>query len=263
MNDNTKYRPNRYCDILYEYNDLLLGNITTLSRYFWRMDQKHIHELILCVLKYVFEELLHWTPGDVRDRFNDDVIDFFKLRPLLERVMLPGEIDPNKDFFFYAHLLYPDVVKFDERELSLKIYKERLLGVRSKFPKEYFKGIPGEQRALECLRWIVNQKLLFKEKKDMYVFFDSSEGSNFLKEACLSQYCANNYDTKVDFLQASLYYEDEKDMFWFEYYKMNALLKKYKQMEKKVLKRKDTDFSDKLRSRERLLKGIETKYNPV
>lgn len=237
MEQENFYEPCGYCDILYEYNEYLLGNIENLSRHFFRMEKRYLHELILCVLKYVFEDLMKWSPYDVRDRLNDEVIDALKLRVLIEKLDLPGEIDPTCDYFYIAHLLYPNIIRFNDDELNIKIYKERLVGKRNKLPKRYFEGADGEYRASLCLRYITHENLAFKDKKDIYLYFESSEGTKFLKEVGLSQICTNKFPTKLDYLQSSLLREEQDD-FWYNYCKFNTLYKKQKSLIKKKNKAK-------------------------
>ena len=45
-------------DILYEYDEYLLGNISSFSRHFFNSTEREAEENVLLIFKYVIEEIL-------------------------------------------------------------------------------------------------------------------------------------------------------------------------------------------------------------
>lgn len=225
-------------DILYEYDEYLLGNISSFSRHFFNSTDRETEENVLLIFKYAIEDILQWTPIEARDYLTEDVIKRLKLDKLIKKVKFPGELNPHTDYFYITHLLYPNVVKFNERELILKTYKEVLAGKLYKFPKEYLDGAKGVMRICVCFQYMIAQYLSFSSIKEIYEFFTTPAGSKALKKYRLYPVCIDKFEFQIDFLHQSLP-NVQKDEFWYNYYRFQ--LKKAKLLKKEKQEKSATD----------------------
>lgn len=222
-------------DILYEYDEYLLGNITSFSRHFFNNGEKETEENVVVVCKYVIEDILKWSPYEARDGFNKEIVQLMKLDKLIAKIKFPGELNPREDFFYVVYLIYPDKIKFNERELVLKTYKSVLNGELYKFPKEYLDGNRGIMRICICLQYMLSQYFTFNSIQELYRFFTTPEGSKALKKYRLYPVFVDKFELQVDYLHQSLP-NRTKNEFWYNYYryqvKENKLLNKIKKSKK-------------------------------
>ena len=207
--------------LMFEYELILLGKKNSFSPYFFNYNAEFNEKMALQVFKYAIEGFLKWTPKEAELYLNENIINLMKLDSIVRFIRFPAELDPNKDFFYIVHLLYPNVVKFNSRELILKTYKDVLSGKLYKFPKEYLSGSMGVTRACICFQYMVSQFLPFNNIEEMYKFFSTTNGVKALKKYRLYAICTDIFDYPIDFLHESLS-NKQKNEFFYHYYKFNT-----------------------------------------
>ena len=213
--------------ILYEYDTVLLGEKTSLSPYFFNKSNEQNEKLALEVIRYAVENYLKWSPAEMYQRFDEDVVKLMKLESIMKYVCFPPEADEKKDFFVIAGKLYPDKVKIDIKNMTLHIYKKVLAGKMYKFPKGFFDGGLGVYRAAVCLQYALTQKFHFDSIEEIYRAFSTARGTKILKDSKLQAARIVLYDYAIDYLHDSLSEEDQ-DEFLYHQYRFNIINEKQK-----------------------------------
>ncbi len=208
--------------LLYEYEEILLGERKNFSSFYFSHGQQANQNIAICIFRYAFEIFLSWTPEDIKNYINKDIIELMKLDKILIQFKLPEELDYQNSLIYIVHLMYPDIISFDRRELAINVYKRILNRELNKFPKKYLDGADGEKRACVCFQYMLEQLPPFKSVEDMYIFFSSSKGINKLKEFKLYIPCTELFETPIDFLYLSLP-EAQQDYYLYHYYKFQYI----------------------------------------
>ena len=110
----------------------------------------------------------------------------------------------DRDFYIIIQKLYPDIVTNSFVENVIAIYKKVLNGELPRFPKGFFEGAKGETKALFCLRYAMNQKLLLhsNDTLERYLFFSRKDGAQFIRDVRLG-YRLKNFEKAIRILSAS------------------------------------------------------------
>ena len=206
-----------YNSAIAEYEDTLVGKQKAISTYYFSYGKYGNQRLALQIMKYAFETYLGWSPATLRDYISNEIFNRLQLKPLLHYIEFPPELDPKKDLFYIIHLIYPDVVRFSKKDLVLHVFQQLLEGSIMKFPKEFFTGADGEQRAQICLRYILEQKLTFVSVQEAYAFFSTPNCLKLLNKYKLLSVCRDLYDSPLTYLHYSLP-SKQQDVFWYRYY---------------------------------------------
>lgn len=204
--------------ILYEYDLICLGKKHEFSKSFFSNNSRHNQNLAISVFKYAIEYYLKWTPEETAKFLDEKVIDLMKLRQLLNYINFPMELDPKKDFFYIAHLMYPKRISYDLSDLVICAYRRILKGEKNKFIKNYMNATRGDINARICFRYMLEQFFQFTSVEEMYKYFSSTEGYKALKKYRLAGICSDMFESPLEFLHESLP-DSQKDHFWYNYYR--------------------------------------------
>lgn len=206
-------------EILYEYEMVLLGKKNNFSSYFFSENQEKNEAKALFVIKFAIKNYLCWSPQQAIDNLNWDIINFLKLDSVIKYISFPPEIDEKDNMYILTGKLYPNLVKINSKEITLKVYKRVLEKDLYKFPKEYLSGDQqGKYRAIICFQYMLQQFTNFNSTQEMYKFFASSNGPKLLKKYRLNVASVSMFEHPVDFLHAALP-EGTRSEFWYRFYK--------------------------------------------
>lgn len=225
-----------YNDLLYEYEMMLIGKKNTFSNYFFNDSAE---KKALYVIHFAIENYLRWSPAEAVKNLDWPIIKKMKLEPLVRYIEFPPEMDEKDNLYILKGKLYPNLVKVDTKEITLKVYKRVLEKDLYKFPKEYLSGDEqGRNRAIICFQYMLSQFVHFDSAEEMYKFFSTSDGPKLLKRYRLNVACTSTYEYPIDFLHAALP-SDAKNEFWYRYYRFkttnNEQIREYKKKKKYVL----------------------------
>ena len=82
-------------DLMLEYDELLLGNRTTLPQSFFSTNGSAANEQnALDLMRYAFETYLKWTPFELCDWLTWDILILLKLKYVMKYIRFPPELDP-------------------------------------------------------------------------------------------------------------------------------------------------------------------------
>lgn len=250
--------------IIYEYQEKLLGNAKAIpSQNFVVKAQGELRAKK--VLKYAVEKLLRWSPEQMAARFNGDIIKKMKLEDIICWIPFPIELDPTKDYYYYAYYLYPKKITFDFKQQVIFTYRKLLASYLTdekkeeyesitnitlknklkydegykeladqnlallRFPKEYTNEAEGHLRAGICMQYMLKEFYNFKSIYDMYAFFADSKKANLAVKDCkLYKTCSDLYNSPLDYLHDALPYKQKSDLLYSMYRFMELEKKKKK-----------------------------------
>ena len=92
------------------------------------------------LLKYVFENILEWSPRMIHDYFTPEIKDWLNLDVCTRKIPFPPELNPHKDLFYIAHYLYPDVISYNKKSAVLDNYNKSIENNNNKLPKDFFRN---------------------------------------------------------------------------------------------------------------------------
>lgn len=208
-----------YPGLLYEYESVLLGHKNSVSNYFFSSDEDRNEKAALYVVRFAISYYLNWSPEKAVDLLTWDIIKLLKLEGIMKYINFPPELDEKDNAYIIKGKLYPNLVRLNEKEITLKVYKRILSKDLYKFPKEYLSSdYAGKIRAVICMQYMLSQFTSFGSAKEMYKFFATSGGAKLLKRYRLNVICAALFDHPIDFLHYSLP-ESSKDEYWYRYYR--------------------------------------------
>lgn len=198
-----------------EYENVLLGNQTVymISK---RGDNKaKVEESAAELFRYVFSDILQWTPQMVRDYLTNDLIDWLKLRRAYKKLHFPPELDPATDLFYVACILYPDEIHYSKKDITLEVYEKVLNGELVKFPKGFFSEQDGIDNLKICFSYAVGQEYFMLTKEELYERFRNKKGiDEFLSKWLLRNTVYKYFESALDLLHQTLPSEDQSDLFY-------------------------------------------------
>lgn len=194
------------------------GKPFILSSQFFSYSEEQNHEDAAGLMRYVFEEVLGWTPNDVQNHCSKEVIDILGLRPAYRALMWPCTYDANgkrvplvdsrSGYGYVAALLYPDVIHtLGKQKLWIMEYNAMMSGRGQRaFRVDDFLGNDGHDHAVLLLNHYLtnNPDERFKCADDVYrVFANQKEADKLLKKAKLSIICQALFKSPLEYLHAS------------------------------------------------------------
>lgn len=214
-------------ELIFEYENVLTENKPSVNPFLFNRGDYENERKALYIMRYAIQTYLRWNPYEVRDHMTHRILKMLKLEALLKYITFPSviQIEEDRDLFYLAVKLYPKQIKYNEKDLILRVYKRVLKGDMKRFPKQFLAGVDGLYRAKLCFHYMVTQYLTFTGIEDMYRFFSSRGGAVALRKYRLSQVCKDLFEYNVDFLHESLS-EDQKDELLYHYYRFSNIYKK-------------------------------------
>lgn len=184
--------------MLLEYEEILCGKRKMFSNYYLPDNKERNHELALCVIRYLFHDILCWDLATAKGNLSLKLLREYKVECLVRtRIIFPES--PNKfvrikngdihsiDKMYLLNLIYPEY-KVDIRETTISMFKDVMTGVENKFPKEYWNEHKGRIRACICLQYVLAE-LRFHNVREMYEYFASNKARATLQRYHLWQAC--------------------------------------------------------------------------
>lgn len=218
--------------IIQEYEQVLVGNKAEISvtRFFANHTDESQRMDALKVFRFVCEELLHWTPDVFRECLTDEILEIYKLKPLMKRLHLPQYIDPQADLWYIAMLAYPQINNIGrEADIILFTYRNVIEGRRERLPHDFFRGERGRLNALLCLQYVVSREVSYTTAESLYeqFAFSGARMSNLFAEKRLEKPCKDFYKgDKLMFLHDALRASGKENNTLYEYYRFRIQMEK-------------------------------------
>lgn len=203
-----------------EYEEILTGKRTQLSNSLLKKYSNS--KYYVPMMRYVFEEMLGWSPEDVRLYISMDVIRALKLEMIINMVDIPNVVNLEEDTGYLAHLLYPERYPFDYTTAVLTEYKRRTEGGGDgNLKKGFFDDEKGRIAARICLRYAIEHHLQVVSSDRIYEFFaDTEKATDFILEHKLKNALQLHYESCLEYLHDSLLPPMRCELYyWFHVFK--------------------------------------------
>ena len=188
--------------------------------FFSHTDEQN-HENACHLFRYVFENILEWSPQDVMNYLSADIVAKLGLTKPYSRLIFPTEIKNGRStrtlesrsaYGYVAALCYPSVIhEYDLQNIWIMEYNRELSGEKRASIRD-FEGEHGYDKARLLLNyWLINHpEERFTDLEAMYAFFATKEASDYIKKIKLDKACQIFFKSPLEYFHESLT-EDEGD----------------------------------------------------
>lgn len=211
-------------NLLYEYQLLLLGKIPSIQPDLFDGEARQKEKAALDIVRYAVENLLRWSPKEMAAKFNAEVIARMKLNKIVSYIIFPPEADKSRDYFVYAHKLYPTQITMDLYTLTILTYNKVHQKHLVKFPKGFFDDNLGRTRALLCMNHALSRDGNFTTKRELYKAFTETTGAQFIQRHRLDLARRLSWEYPIDYVHEALA-KNDRDETWYHYYKLKSIYK--------------------------------------
>lgn len=163
-----------------DYDNFLIGRASEIGQHNFSGSEPggtNQQKALLCI-RYCIENILKWTTEEAVIGFDEYMIRLMKLDRMVRYIKWPADIVYGSPRYILS-LLYPEKVRLNRDVMMESMYKEVLSG-RKHFPRDYFIGIEGFYRFCACLRYLIENYQYFGSLDEIYRYFLSPEGNQFL-----------------------------------------------------------------------------------
>lgn len=216
----------QYMGCLIEYEEILLGKRQEFSSLYVQKGAKP--EIVAGLLRYAFNNLLGWTPEEVKNYATMEMVGKLRLGNAVKKLSFPAELSMGreKNMFYLVSLMYPEKYGMIKRDIILAAYKAVLSGELPKIPKNFFFKADSQLYTAICLQYAISMNITVRSIKELYAkFADNAWAWNFLKKARLDVPCRDMYRYPVEMLHDALDEEQKNDLY-YHYYLFKASLDK-------------------------------------
>lgn len=182
-----------------DYDNVLIGAAATVdsSNFFGTKPGGANQNRALSCVRYAIEKVLEWNEDKAISDFDEYMIRVMKLDKIVEFIDFPVEVQPGNSRYILS-LLYPARIKLNQQKLVEETF-QTILDARKfdapkgknsenddqeshgrQFPREYFSGVQGFYRFCYCLNYLLQYYKPMHSVEEVYEFFSSPEGKQFL-----------------------------------------------------------------------------------
>lgn len=182
-----------------DYDNVLIGAaaIVDSSNFFGTKPGGANQNRALSCVRYAIEKVLEWNEDKAISDFDEYMIRIMKLDKIVEFIDFPVEVQPGNSRYILS-LLYPTRIKLNQQKLVEETF-QTILDARKfdsprekdnendeqdghgrQFPREYFSGVQGFYRFCYCLNYLLQYYKPMHSVEEVYEFFSSPEGKQFL-----------------------------------------------------------------------------------
>lgn len=193
--------------LIIEYEMILCGERKT----FYMIGSNTTQDDVVIFLRYVFEEIVGWSPEQLRDLYTDEIAKKLHIERVIEKIAWPVELDRKKDFFYVAVFLYPDRITYNKKERIIQYYLNSYLPDEKIRP--FFETRNPELYIEICAGYMLEQEFGDAQASEIYEFFakKKSEYMPMLKRYKLNAACSNSYQCCLDMIHRALPPEKRND----------------------------------------------------
>lgn len=178
------------------YEKTLIKEIPFNRFYFKSVKDKH--QLSLLIFRYAMENILKWTPEEIRDNLDDNIINDLRLDSLYRFMEFPDELSKEKDYFYIAHLLYPSIIRYDK---ELYVYNHTMKLLEENKIKELDNFMIHNDGYFEAFtKKMLQMKRPYMDSLDLYECFYNREFRFLYGTKLLFKYIDLLYDNPVQII---------------------------------------------------------------
>lgn len=199
-----------------EYERILCGERRTI----YGIGADTTQEEVRAFLRYVFVDVVGWTPEELRDRYTHEIAKKLHLTRIINKVPCPPELDCKTDLFYVAAFVFPDKNMYDSKKARvIEYYKTQYLKNAQK--KAFFDPDDLENYLLNCTGYMLQQEFGGRSVPEIYAFFAGKkiDYAAVLKRYKLYTPCYESYAHCIDMIHMALPAEKRDDTL-YSYWKL-------------------------------------------
>ncbi len=189
------------------------NSMKPLSPVFFSYSKEQNHEEACALFRYVFEKILGWSPYDVINYLNYDIIDKLNLKKAFSNLSYPPEYKDRRCACFYVGVLcYPEIIR-DFRKTNVWIMEYNNILHKGRGYYVTFEKDTGYDKARFLLNYYLvnNPDPRFTDLETAYAFFASSDAEPFLKSIKLWSPCEQFFMSPLEYFHMSLPDDTDED----------------------------------------------------
>lgn len=227
--------------LILEYEEILTGKRRDVSTGY---KGKNLNmDYLVNLFRYVYEDLFEWTPDEVVRNTDKEFLERMHLTSLFGMLPFPPELDPKVDIYYIGHILYPDIMPYDKKAMTIRVYEKVLSGTIKKFPKKFFDGGNGRLALQICFQSAVSAKLQYSDVEGLYRFFVSPKGMRFLQQMKILVPCLEAYGNPISLLHDALP-DTARSELYYRFYLFADSFVKQKNIYKKTHRAEKTEVKN-------------------
>lgn len=211
--------------LVYEFHEVASGKLVRIDPYHFReKTEKAQEEMVLFLIKYLIEDILHWTPLMARSSLTMDILKEWGLGRLVKKIKLPADFRLPEDTYYIVKKIYPAAIALNAQDVYIQTYNRVLKSpTNGRFPKGYFLDTNGKSKACVLLKYAIENKLSASSISELYAFFGSNRCTEFLAENKLDLPRRLLFKTPVEYFDLVLPLSQRNPLL-FNYYHLWALV---------------------------------------
>ena len=169
---------------IFEYEQLLMGKKTNFRKTNL-LSSKDREKKVGNIWNYAITELLNWTPKEASKFLTEEIVVKLKLDKTYPIIGYVPTQTYKGDFRKFLQYAFPDQIKFDFVEETLEEFKhvakiEKWSNDKGfyRYPKNFFRGNEGLQRARICLQYVLSLYMSDYTIEEQYEFFSDDKKAN-------------------------------------------------------------------------------------
>lgn len=208
---------------IFEYEEVLMGKRKNFLCSFKGTERENCIE-VGNIWRYAVTRILRWSPEEALRYLTTDIVETLCLDKTFSGInFLPG----NKYFPDYGFILqyaFPNQIKYDFKKETLTEYQHvAKLGVwthdtgKYRYPKKFFVGVEGIQRAEFLLQYVVSMYLSHMTLTEQYDFFaDTQKALKWLAKKKLDVPVKLMYnESPLEYFHYSLEYKEKNVLYYW------------------------------------------------
>lgn len=185
-------------EVIADYDQVLIGNLRNIDPfYFANKTQEANQATALMVIQYAVENYLKWSPQKMYASLTIDVMNKWRLTPLLKYVQFPVDLNKEKYVRYLACMIYPNVIACNEMDMCLEAYQRALEDRTRKMPKDFYRGPRAMDYICACLHYLIDNYTNFKSLEEAYEFFGTTKCLKFLRDYKLCSYIKEQFEAPI------------------------------------------------------------------
>lgn len=216
-------------NLIAEYEYTLKNNFieNEISSHFFQGNNAYKEKQVTVLVRYLIENILHYTPVEALNYLNLNVLDHFHLTEVLRLYFsFPSGMNEKEKIHYLIHKAYPNEIHFSTRQWVRNMYQQKMKKYLNKekknvsFPKEFFaNGIEGIIYSCICLdcALTINCPKNINNLEDLYEYF-YRHGEEYLKKNCLWKACVAAHDGDALLYLHYTLNKEQRDEFLYSYY---------------------------------------------
>lgn len=203
-------------EIYRDYDDVMVGKSKKINPKYFASSPEVNQKRALAIYRYAFDVYLGIHPDNLENVLDKKFLKMLNLAPLEQYITFPMEYAHEKIHYIILLLYHRETIGSLAARTRF-FYHSVLTNKSRRFPDDYFLGDEGIDKALICLRYMIETQFGNADMEFLYKTFSSDGITSLLKKWRLYSVCGKIFGTPLDYLRMALIRNDESDRLYAKY----------------------------------------------